>query len=81
MKKLLYFQLKKYKNYPNTLHQISNLFPFQPNSLLLKTLEIKSYYEKSNIELYACFPSDFFLLDDKKFKTALMIFVFEYNEL
>lgn len=55
-------QLKKDKNYPSTLHQLSKeLLAFQPNSLLLNTLEIKSYYEKPRKELDACFPSDFFL--------------------
>lgn len=80
----LYSQLKKDKNYPSTLHQLSKeLLPFQPNSLLLNTLEIKSYYEKPSKELDACFPSNYFLLDDKKFKTSLYDFcsmnVMNYN--
>lgn len=59
------------------IHKISQkLLLAKPNSFLLKAVEIKSYYEKPNEELDKCFPSNFYLNDDNKFKYQLFEYAF-----
>jgi hypothetical protein len=59
----------------DVINKISkDLLVVKPTSFLLKTIEIKSYYERPTIELDKCFPGGFYLADDLHFKSMF----FEY---
>lgn len=59
----------------DVINKISkDLLAVKPTSFLLKTIEIKSYYETPSIELDKCFPGGFYLKDDQDFKSMF----FEY---
>lgn len=53
------------------------LLAVKPTSFLLKTIEIKSYYETPTIELDKCFPGDFYLKDDQHFKSMFFKYAVE----
>lgn len=67
----------KQRRIPKTIDQMEDvinkvskeLLAVKPTSFLLKTIEIKSYYETPSIELDKCFPGNFYLEDDQHFKS------------
>jgi hypothetical protein len=72
----------------DVINKISkDLLIVKPTSFLLKTIEIKSYYERPTIELDKCFPGGFYLKDDQDFKSMFFQYAvdnlknYENNEL
>ena len=76
------------KSLPKTLNKLSkDLLIYYPRCILLKIVEIKTFYEKPEIELDNCFPGNYFPEENEAFKEDIYGFFqnnfknFENNEI
>ena len=77
--KKLYSETFKDKNtLPKTLNQLSSdLLQKKPNLFFFKIIEIKTYYKAPEEELDLCFPGNYYLNEDKIFKTIIFEFLYQ----
>lgn len=74
--KIIYPKIIKGKKTPKVLITFAkNLLVEKPNCLFFKVIEIKEYYEKPVEALDKCFPSNYYLEEDKAFKGKIYKFL------